>query len=313
MPSQANPPHNPGGLIRARVSSDLQSAASIDDQLRICAERAAKEGWQVVERYIDQGISGASLIRPGIQKLLLDAAAGKFDVILTEALDRVSRDQEDIAHVYKRMRFLGTRIVTLSEGEVNELHIGLKGTMGALYLKDLADKTRRGLRGRIEAGKSGGGNSYGYDVVKQFNAKGEPVRGERRINSQKAAIVVRIFLEYDKGISPRAIAKQLNREGVDSPSGQGWGPSTIHGNGQRGTGILNNELYIGEQVWNRLRYIKDPQTGKRISRFNPPSEWVTHDVPDLRIIDQDLWDRVKARQGARQGNSGPGLLGPATT
>ena len=98
-----------------------------------------------------------------------------------------------------------------------------------------------------------------------------------------------------------------------SPSGQGWGPSTIHGNGQRGTGILNNELYIGEQVWNRLRYIKDPQTGKRISRFNPPSEWVTHDVPDLRIIDQDLWDRVKARQGARQGNSGPGLLGPATT
>ena len=58
------------------------------------------------------------------------------------------------------------KIVTLSEGEVTHLHVDLKGTMNALFLKDLADKTRRGLRGRVELGKSGGGNSYGYDVVK---------------------------------------------------------------------------------------------------------------------------------------------------
>ncbi len=92
--------------------------------------------------------------------------AGQPPKNLTEYLDRLSRDQEDIAHVFKRMRFRGIRIVTLSESEVNELHIELKGTMGALYLKDLADKTRRGLRGRVEAGKSAGGNSYEYDVVK---------------------------------------------------------------------------------------------------------------------------------------------------
>ncbi len=94
-----------------------------------------------------------------MQMLLQDAQAGKFDVIVAEAIDRLSRDQEDIAHIYKRARFANVRIVTLSEGDVNELHIGLKGTMGALFLKDLADKTRRGLRGRVEAGKSGGGNS----------------------------------------------------------------------------------------------------------------------------------------------------------
>ncbi len=97
---------------------------------------------------------------------------------------------------------------------------------------------------------------------------------------------------------------------MPGPRGKAWGPSTIHGNWHRGTGILNNELYVGRQVWNRLRFIKDPQTGKRISRLNPPSEWIIGDVPDLRIIDQDLWDRVKARQGALQGNrsrgSGPG-------
>jgi site-specific DNA recombinase len=174
----------------------------------------------------------------------------------------------------------------------------------------LADQTRRGLRGRIEAGKSGGGNSYGYDIVKKINDNGEPVRGERRISPQQSAIVKRIFSEYARGASRRAIAKRLNREGVSGPSGKAWGPSTIHGTWQRGTGILNNELYIGRQVWNRLRFVKDPQTGRRISRLNPRSEWVIRDLPDLRIIDQDLWDQAKARQGEFQGTrSGSGSPG----
>jgi DNA invertase Pin-like site-specific DNA recombinase len=71
-------------------------------------------------------------------------------LVLSESLDRMSRDQEDIAGLFKRLRFARVKIVTLSKGEVSELHIGLRGTMGALYLKDLADKTRRGLRGRVE-------------------------------------------------------------------------------------------------------------------------------------------------------------------
>lgn len=235
-------------------------------------------------------------LRPGIQALLEDALTGKFQIIVAEALDRLSRDQGDIAGIYKRLSFAGVQIVTLSEGEISDLHIGLKGTMNALYLKDLADKTRRGLRGRVEAGKSGGGNSYGYDVVRSTDANGEPVRSERKINKREAKIVRRIFEDYAAGSSPRAIAKQLNKKGVPGPSGKAWGPSTIHGNRQRGSGILNNELYIGRLVWNRQRFIKDPETGKRVSRLNPESEWIVHDVPDLRIIDQDLWDRVKVRQ-----------------
>jgi DNA invertase Pin-like site-specific DNA recombinase len=72
-------------------------------------------------------------------------------------MDRLSRDQEDIAGLFKRMAYANVEIVTLSEGEVTHLHVGLNGTMNALFLKDLADKTRRGLRGRVELGKSGGG------------------------------------------------------------------------------------------------------------------------------------------------------------
>jgi DNA invertase Pin-like site-specific DNA recombinase len=282
--------------IYARYSSDKQREASIEDQVRLCQERAAREGWKVVKRYQDQAISGASLMRAGIQALMQDAQGRKFDLVLTESLDRISRDQEDIAGVYKRLRFAGVKMVTLSEGEIAELHIGFKGTMGALYLKDLADKTRRGLRGRVEAGRSGGGNSYGYDVVVRYQENAEPERGERKINEEQAAIVRRIFNEYASGKSPLAIAHGLNRDKIAGPAGEGWGPSTINGNWRRGTGILNNELYVGRLVWNRLAYIKNPDTGNRVSRLNDPSQWIVKDVAELRIIDQALWDRVKERQ-----------------
>jgi len=92
------------------------------------------------------------------------------------------------------------------------------------------------------------------------------------------------------GEAPRAIAKALNRERVPGPSGGTWGPSTINGNARRGTGILNNELYIGKLVWNRLNYVKNPNTGKRQSRHNRAEAWIIKDVPDLRIVPQELWD-----------------------
>ncbi len=276
--------------IYARYSTDLQSEASIEDQIRMCAERVRSEGGHVAQNYTDHGLSGASMMRPGIQMLMQDAAAGKFEVLYAEALDRISRDQEDIAAIYKRLSFAGVKIITLSEGEISHLHIGLKGTMNALFLKDLADKTRRGLRGRVEGGRSGGGNCYGYDVVPGDD------RGQRTINDIEAAVVRRIFEDYAAGKSPKAIAFQLNKEKIAGPTGKGWGQSTINGNRQRGTGILNNELYIGRLVWNRLRYVKDPTTGKRVSKLNPEESWIVKDVPELRIVDQELWDRVKARQ-----------------
>ena len=205
--------------LYARYSSDNQSDASIEDQLRLCRLRAEKDGWQVVDSYSDRAISGASLIRPGIQALMEDAQKSKFDLILTESIDRLSRDQEDIAGLYKRMRFAGIRIVTLSEGEINELHIGLKGTMGALFLKDLADKTRRGLRGRVELGKSGGGNAYGYDVVRKLDSDGEAIRGDRTINDPQATIIRRIFMDFAAGKSPMRIPSDVARDsGMISPT-----------------------------------------------------------------------------------------------
>src|SRR3546814_4703193 len=97
--------------------------------------------------------------RPGIRGLIETALDGGFVRIITEDLSRLSRDQGDIAHFYKKLMFLGIGLETIAEGEISELHIGLKGTMNALYLKDLADKTRRGMIAAVLNGAIPGGRT----------------------------------------------------------------------------------------------------------------------------------------------------------
>lgn len=283
--------------LYARYSDDKQSEASIEDQFRLCREHAGRERWQIVGSYEDAAISGAStILRPGIQRLMRDAQHGDFNILLAEALDRISRDQADTATLYKHLKFAGVTIVTLAEGEISELHVGLKGTMNALFLKDLAMKTHRGLRGRVEKGKAGGGLCYGYKVLKKLDGNGEPIRGDREIIPEEAEVVRRIFREFASGKSPKTIAVDLNKEGIPGPLGRAWGDTSIRGHRNRGTGIVNNELYAGVLVWNRLRFVKDPSTGKRVSRPNPESAWIRTEVPHLRIVDDALWNAVRERQ-----------------
>src|SRR5262249_54074264 len=152
---------------------------------------------------------------------------------------------------YKRLRHSDIRLLTIAEGEITELHVGLKGTMNALFLKDLALKIRRGQRGRVEAGKIPGGNSYGYRIVHALLSDGTVSPGEQEINPSKATIIQRILNEYADGMAPRQIAARLNREAVPSPRGGQWNASTINGNRRRRNGILNNELYTGQVTYNR--------------------------------------------------------------
>lgn len=298
----------PSAVLYARYSSDLQREASIADQLRLLRERAAKDGLDVVATFTDAAISGASTInRPGLQQLLAGARDGagpgqvRFEIVLAEALDRLSRDQEDVAGIWKRLRHAGVRLITLAEGEVDELHIGLKGTMNALFLRDLAAKVRRGQRGRVEAGRIPGGLTYGYRRLREVDAAGEIEGGRRAIDEAQAAIVRRIFADFAAGLSPRAIAAALNREGVAAPRGGAWNASTINGHRARRNGILNNELYAGRIVYNRQSFAKDPDSGKRQARPNPKAAWIVREVPALRLVPEDLWraaEALKARHAA---------------
>ncbi|MCE8455905.1 recombinase family protein [Rhodovulum sulfidophilum] len=148
--------------IYARYSTGLQRDASIEDQIRVGRTLADRQGYEVVKVYFDHAASDASLMRPGIRSLLQDAREARtFDIVLAHALDRLSQNQADIASIYQQLQFVRILIETVSEGLIEEMHIGLKGTMNALFLKDLAKKTREGLRGRAIAGKSAGGLTFG--------------------------------------------------------------------------------------------------------------------------------------------------------
>ena len=284
--------------IYARYSSNLQSEASIEDQNAVCEARAKREEWTIVDRYADYAMSGATMERPGLKSMIESARSGGFDILLLESLDRLSRDQEDIAGLFKRLTAWQIKIVTLSEGEINELHVGLKGTMNALFLKDLAAKSLRGQLGKARAGLAAGGIPYGYEVVREVGPDGDYERGRRRIVPEQAEIVKRIYKEFSAGRSALAVAKGLNADGVPSPRGGTWNPSTIYGHRGRGVGILHNPLYAGLQVFNRHSFVRDPDTGARKARLKDASEWVETSVPELAIVSEDLWQRVQERIAA---------------
>jgi DNA invertase Pin-like site-specific DNA recombinase len=149
-------------------------------------------------------------------------------------------------------------------GAVTTMHVGMLGTMAQMFLSDLREKTKCGQLGRVLQGRAAAGKAFGYDVVEGTE------RGGRVIDPAEAAIAERIFTMFAHGVSPRAIARRLNEEHVPGPENRPWQDTTIRGQKERGTGILNNELYIGRLAWNRCSYVKDPRTGKRVARPNPP-------------------------------------------
>jgi len=278
-------------VIYARFSSELQRTESIQDQLRECREYANSKDYIISKEYFDEGISGASMqLRPSINQMLDDARKNMFDLVITEGIDRLSRNQKDIADIYQKLNFSGVKIHSLIEGEISVLHIGFKGTMNALFLNDLKQKVKRGQKGRLKEGRQPCGICYGYDVV-----HGEE-RGVRSINQEQAEVIRRIYDLYNEGQSPRAIAKVLNNEGIPSPRGGQWNASSINGNSKRASGILENPIYIGRMLYNRQSFKRDPLTGKEVGRTNPKEEWEEHEVPDLAIVTAKQWDNVRARK-----------------
>jgi site-specific DNA recombinase len=279
--------------IYARFSTDLQDDRSIEDQIAICREYARRHDLLVVETYDDRAASGASVFnRDGVQRMLAAARAGVFDVVIAESMSRVGRDQEDRAAIRKRLRFAGVTTMTPADGVVTDLTDGIRAVIDSQFLDDLKHATRRGMAGVIRDKRHAGGRAYGYLPV-----KGEP--GRLLIVEREARTVRRIFEEFVGGSTSREIARRLNAEGVPPPRGEVWGASTVTGNATRGTGIVRNELYAGRLIWNRLRMVRDPDTGRRVSRPNPRQDWHVVEVPELAIVPPLLFEAAQRRVKAR--------------
>src|SRR4030095_5220624 len=291
--------------LYARYSSDQPSETSIEDQLRLLREFAKKQGWTIVEVFTDYEVSGKlTLTRPGYQAMLDFVTTHKIDVVLSEGLDRLNRRLKDSAALLEDMNFAKVQLHTLKEGRVTTMHVAFKGAQNEMFLDDMRAAVQRGMRGTVERGNNASGISYGYRATLRED-KGRMVPGGREVNEAEAAIVRRIFDMYLAGDSSKTIAKTLNAEGIPGPRSKpgkptSWNPSTIHGDAAKGTGILNNEIYIGRTIWNRTQWVQHPRTEKRVPRLNPPDQWVINERPELRIVSQKVWDAARARSNERK-------------
>ena len=291
-------------VMYARYSTDLQNITSIADQFAVCRRFAERSDLVVVSSFDDAALSAASMAnRPGLRALMKAAAEGQFDIVLCEALDRLSRSQADVAAIFEDLRFHGVKIRTLAEGDISELQIGMMGTMNALQLQEIRRKTRRGLEGVARDGRHTGGRVYGYRIHREEDASGERIRGLRAIEPAQAAVVLEIYRRYSAGASPRAIANLLNARGLPGPRGGRWNASTINGNAERGNGIIHNELYRGVWVFGRQTWVKDRQTGTRRARTGDAANIIRTEVPHLRIVPEALW--IQARERYAQNKLGP--------
>ena len=219
--------------------------------------------------------------------MLAAASEASFDVLLVEDTDRLARNREHDAHVFNRLSFAGVTISTPATEKVTVIESALKGLMNELYLVNLGIHTARGMRANAEKGLATGARIYGY--------KSQP-GGAIQIIEAEAEVIREIYRRFAGGETAREIAADLNRRRVPATKGGTWAANAINGSRSRANGILHTELYAGVKVYNRLEVKKDPETGRRLPRIRPETEWQRASVPHLRIVPEDLWQAAVARK-----------------
>ena len=261
--------------------------------------------------------------------------ARPFDAVVVDDLSRLTREADTTMSVFKELKHRGIRLVSVSDGFDSDrrgakLEAGMRGLMNEAYLDDLADKTHRGLEGQFLRGYHAGGHLFGYRSEPVFEPDGRTdAHGERavvghriRVEETEAKVIRHIFHLYShEHISVNEIARRLNADAVPWPGAstgfavkrKGWAHSSV-------VTLLDSEKYAGHWVWNRRRWFKDSQSGKRRYVKRPESEWTRKEIAELALIGPDTWCAAQARRAEQRAEyphfasvvqPGGVLLGPA--
>lgn len=314
--------------IYARYSSDLQRPTSIEDQVRQCQRTADQKGWAVLSDYVrsDSELSGTTRNqREGINSLMEDVKRSPrpFDCLLIDDSSRLGRNLTDVLKMSDLLAYYGVTLYFASqqfgsnERSFRQLLI-MNGMNDEHYSVSLAEKVHRGQEGRILKGQVAGGRCFGYKnvAIEDFSRMGEygrpAVMGVRQeVVVEEANVVRRMFDLYGTGSSLATIAKLFNGEKIPAPRPrrgriQAWSPSAIHS-------MLRNERYRGRVIWNRTRNIRNPD-GIKQGKQRSEEEWVIVEVPELRILSDQQWERVQAQiKRNREIYGGPRLGGMSRT
>ncbi len=298
--------------IYARYSNEKQNSLTIDQQVRKCREFAGSHTLRVLDPHIyaDEAISGATDDRTGLKRLLAAAMERPraFDVVLVDDTSRMSRDLEHSLGIMKRLKFAGIRVVFVSQGfdtsaPQSQTLLTVHGLVDSLYLEELAKKTFRGVEQLALNGLHTGGRVFGYrrvpieSAIERDTYDRPKIEGVRlAVDPDQARTVRRIFERYMAGHSLKRIAIDLNHDRILSPQPQkgriarSWCPSSVRH-------ILHNERYRGVIFWGRTQKIRS-ESGKRIYRRKPQSDWRRREIPEQRIISDELWNAVQQRMQA---------------
>ena len=228
--------------IYARFSSSRQREESIEDQVRVCTERAMREGWDVGPVYADGARSGTDASRrPQFLRMVEDAGRGRFDVLLVYKLDRFARNRFDSATYRAKLRRAGVEVVSATEGvpdgpEGIILDSVLEG-MAEYYSANLAQNVRRGMEGNALKCHHNGVRVFGYECSAD---------GTYRVDGREAEGVRMVYRMAADGARKVDIAAALNSTGYRTVRGRKW---TVEAVSQ----MLRQEKYLGTYSWGSVR------------------------------------------------------------
>ena len=280
--------------------TETDDSGSIQNQKAMLMQYAIEQGWELFRIYSDDDYAGADRRRPEFNRLLQDAEARKFDIVLCKTQSRFTRELELVEkYIHGLFPIWGIRFISIVDNadtanKGNKKSRQINGLINEWYLEDMSDNIRSVLKNRRENGFHIGAFAlYGYE-------KDPDRKGHLIIDEEAAAIVREVFTLFSQGYGKTAIARMLNDRGIPNPTeykrlkGLRYKqPTTKNSTLWKYFAIsdmLVNEIYIGNMVQGKYGSIsyKTKQNKPR-----PKSQWYIVEGTHEPIIDRELWDRVQ--------------------
>ena len=272
--------------IYGRVSTEHEAQLSaLENQMQWYDDQAKYHpNWTVVEKYIDEGITGTQAKkRPAFLRMLEDARSGKFDLIVTREVCRFARNVVDTLVVTRELKNIGVEVFFIDDniwtmdGD-GELRLSLMATLAQEESRSISENVTWGQRKRFADGKV----NLPY---KQFLGYRKGADGFPEVVQEEAVIVRRIYTRFMEGLTPGAIAKELTADGIPTPSRkQRWQTSTVES-------ILQNEKYKGAALLQKCFTVDFLTKKKKVNEGEVPQYYVEHSHEP--IITPEEFDKVQ--------------------